>query len=36
MIPRLKEQYLKEIQPDLKNQFGFKMFIWPLKLKKLF
>ena len=24
MIPRLKEIYYKEIQPELKNQFGFK------------
>ena len=24
MIPRLKELFYKEIQPALKNQFGFK------------
>ena len=24
MIPRLKELYIKNIQPDLKEKFGFK------------
>ena len=27
MTPRLKELYLKEIQPNLKSQFGIKKFI---------
>ena len=36
MTPRLKELYLKEIQPALKTEFGFKNLIWDQKLKKLF
>ena len=35
MIPRLKEQYLKEIQPDLKNQFGFKNVYMAPKIEKI-
>ena len=27
MIPRLKELYKKQIQVDLKNQFGLKKYI---------
>ena len=34
MTPRLKELYYKEIQPELKSQFGFKnLYIGP-KIEK--
>ena len=36
MTPRLKEIYLKEIQPALKTEFGFKNLNMGPKLKKLF
>ena len=35
MIPRLKELYYKEIQPSLKNQFGFKNLYMGPKIKKI-
>ena len=35
MIPRLKEQYYKEIQPSLKSQFGFKNLYMGPKIKKI-
>ena len=37
MIPRLKEIYNKEIQPGLKDKFGFKKYFYGTqKLKKLY
>ena len=35
MIPRLKEIYLKEIQPNLKEKFGFKNSYMGPKLEKI-
>ena len=35
MIPRLKEIYYKEIQPELKNQFGFKNLYMGPKIEKI-
>ena len=35
MIPRLKEIYYKEIQPELKNQFGFKNLYMGPKIQKV-
>ena len=35
MIPRLKELYLKEIQPALKTQFGFKNLYMGPKIEKI-
>ena len=35
MIPRLKELYNKEIQPDLKNKFGLKNTYMAPKLQKI-
>ena len=35
MIPRLKELYFKEIQPALKNQFGFKNIFMGPKVEKI-
>ena len=34
MIPRLKELYFKEIQPSLKNEFGFKNLNMGPKIEK--
>jgi large subunit ribosomal protein L5 len=36
MTPRLKEQFFKEIQPALKNQFGLKNIYMTPKIEKLF
>ena len=35
MIPRLKELYKKQIQVDLKNQFGFKNLLMVPKIQKV-
>ena len=35
MTPRLKELYLKEIQPSLKSQFGFKNLYMGPKIEKI-
>ena len=35
MIPRLKELYNKEIQTDLKNQFGLKNILMVPKIDKV-
>ena len=35
MTPRLKELYYKEIQPALKNQFGFKNLYMGPKIEKI-
>jgi len=35
MTPRLKELYYKEIQPSLKNQFGFKNLYMGPKIEKV-
>ena len=35
MSPRLKELYLKEIQPSLKTQFGFKNLYTGPKIEKI-
>ncbi len=35
MTPRLKELYLKEIRPNLKEKFGFKNFYMTPKLEKV-
>ena len=35
MTPRLKDLYFKEIQPALKNQFGFKNLYMGPKIKKI-
>ena len=35
MIPRLKELYIKNIKPDLKEKFGFKNSYMSPKLKKV-
>ncbi len=35
MIPRLKEIYLKEIQPELKKKFGFKNTYMSPKIEKI-
>ena len=35
MGPRLKELYIKEIQPALKNQFGFKNLYMGPKIVKI-
>ena len=35
MIPRLKELYYKEIQPSLKDQFGFKNLYMGPKIQKI-
>ena len=35
MIPRLKEQFLKEIQPALKSQFGLKNVYMSPKIEKI-
>ena len=34
MTPRLKELYLKEIQPNLKSQFGLKNLYMGPKIEK--
>ena len=34
MSPRLKELYLKEIQPSLKTHLDLKIYTWVQKLKK--
>ena len=34
MTPRLKDLFFKEIQPALKNQFGFKNIYMSPKSKK--
>ena len=34
-MPRLKELYLKEIQPALKDQFGFKNLYMGPKIEKI-
>ena len=35
MIPRLKELYIKEIQPSLKTQFGYKNLYMSPKIEKV-
>ena len=35
MTPRLKELYLKEIQPSLKTEFGFKNLNMSPKIEKI-
>ena len=35
MTPRLKELYLKEIQPSLKTEFGFKNLNMSPKIEKV-
>ena len=35
MIPRLKEIYFKEVQPSLKEKFGFKNTYMGPKLQKV-
>ena len=35
MIPRLKELFIKEIQPDLKSKFGFKNLYMSPKIEKI-
>ena len=35
MTPRLKELYLKEIQPALKTEFGFKNLNMGPKIEKI-
>ena len=35
MTPRLKELYLKEIQPSLKTEFGFKNLNMGPKIEKV-
>ena len=35
MLPRLKEQFYKEIQPALKSQFGFKNLYMGPKIEKI-
>ena len=35
MIPRLKNLYIKEIQPALKTQFGFKNLYMGPKIEKI-
>ena len=35
MIPRLKELYIKEIQPSLKTQFGYKNLYMGPKIEKI-
>ena len=35
MTPRLKELYLKEIQPNLKSQFGLKNLYMGPKIEKI-
>ncbi|MBD1142292.1 50S ribosomal protein L5, partial [Pelagibacterales bacterium SAG-MED32] len=35
MIPRLKELYFKQIQPDLKTEFGFKNLNMGPKIEKV-
>ena len=35
MTPRLKELFLKEIQPSLKTQFGLKNLYMGPKIKKI-
>ncbi len=35
MIPRLKELYIKEIQPELKKKFGFKNTYMSPKIEKI-
>ena len=35
MVPRLKELFIKEIQPSLKNQFGFKNLYMGPKIEKV-
>ena len=35
MKPRLKEIFFKEIQPSLKNQFGFKNIYMGPKIEKI-
>ena len=35
MVPRLKEAYVKEIQPALKNQFGYKNVFMGPKIEKI-
>ena len=35
MTPRLKELYLKEIQPSLKDRFGFKNLYMGPKIEKI-
>ena len=35
MTPRLKDLYIKEIRPSLKEKFGFKNFFMAPKLEKI-
>ena len=35
MNPRLKELFFKEIQPELKSQFGFKNLYMSPKIEKI-
>ena len=35
MLPRLKELFIKEIQPSLKTQFGFKNLYMGPKIEKV-
>ena len=35
MTPRLKELYIKEIQPSLKTHFGFKNLYMGPKIEKI-
>ena len=35
MMPRLKEIYFKEIQPDLKIEFGYKNIYMGPKIEKV-
>ena len=35
MVPRLKELYLKEIQPALKSKYGFKNLYMGPKIEKI-
>ena len=35
MIPRLKDTYIKKIQPELKEKFGFKNIYMTPKLSKV-
>ena len=36
MIPRLKEVYIKEIKPSLKEKYGFKNMNMTPKIEKIF
>ena len=35
MTPRVKELFVKQIQPELKNQFGFKNINMAPKIEKI-